>query len=991
MTLRKIESKLNFKLILLVITLCMVISSSHYNIHLQGRNGERRSTTILQKQPLNNDDFFYSASHITTPNSFQERRKFIPCDEITEDDANSGGDAGDTFVDATDISEGNYNGTINQEPNEKDYYRFSVEKGVIINITMIPTNNSINFDLSLYSSEATLIKQNLKAAGLRETIIWSTNIGGDYYGLIAPADASQIGGYNFSLSLTYQNDFLSNKDAGNRIADALEISAGEANGTLVAESDILDYYKVNVEKGTIIDVLLIPTNISNLDLYLYHPDGSELISSTRVIGFNESVYWSTGTAGNYIIGVQLITETTTNDYIIPYKLSLNTLHQNDANSGTDAGASPEEAFPIIPLTNSIFNGELVGNSDTHDFYTFDCEYKSVINILLEFPGDVNFDLALWNSSKMEVYSSRNLLANETIAFKTLKNDTYYLSVEYISGERLKGNYVLQIGLFKAETTETAPIDSNGNGNGNMESLVIILSSILVPLFIIIIIILSIHSFTDIRIPWLSDQLDKHLRKEGKIENVRSLKYALKIRDETIDKLREEMIEKDAKRAKDLETIHQLEEDVKSKEKVLGRLREENETGKQRLNDLESVNDDLANIIDSTIRKQVGKSTTPTKVQVAQIASNLWLSEERFQNYVRAVPLLSKRYVLDQSKNYILTREYAQELVRKAYWKRVGAMHLKKIKQVKVASLARDTDMDIETVKEILRELVEKKEIPAPIHMDRMALLLSISEELVAEITDMAQNTPVISLKGISRSFDTSIETTRIIFEKITEEGYANGEFINEDKFVVMNLLKNAIEVEGSIQIADFAQIHSLTKEEMKRIIEKLVQQKELQGVFLAEDYFLSFNNLPEKLIGVMEKGVKDLRKGDTRRMVFDLGSVVESIIKERLILDVREYDNVEKLTQYQEIVGTKELGRIIRAAEDLKITLPGHVELKSLNRFWAQKIKHTQPGELPYIPTIEESREFLFESNRALNRLFIQKLPVQWKIKIAKQLEEENS
>lgn len=987
MTFRKKDRKL----IVLIITLCTLISSSHYNNHIQGMNWDEKSVPLLQEKHLKNNDEFHPSPFEKILCDFQNNSNSESCDDqIAENDANSGDDAGDTFVDATEISEGKYNGTINQKANEKDYYRFSVEKGIIINFTMIPTNNSMNFDLSLYSSEATLIKQNIKAAGLRETIIWSTNIEGDYYGLISPADEGQMGNYNFSLTLTQQNDFMSNKDAGNRIADALEISASESNGTLVAESDILDYYKVNMEKGTIIDVYLIPTNISNLDLYLYHPDGSELISSTRIIGFNESVCWSTDTTGNYIIGVQLA-EVTTNEYIIPYQLSLSTVQQNDGNSGTDAGGSPEEAFPIIPLTKSIFNGELVGNSDTSDFYTFVCDYRSVINVILEFPGDVNFDLALWNSSKMEVYSSRNLLANESISLKTLNNDTYYLSVEYISGERLKGNYSLQVGLFKADTTGNPPTDSTEIGGSNIESLVIILSSILVPIFIFIIIILSIHSFTDVRIPWLSDQLDKHLRREGKTENVRSLKYALKIRDETIDKLREEMIEKDAKRAKDLETIHQLEEDLKSKEKVLKKLREENEVGKQRLNDLESVNDDLANIIDSTIRKQVGKSNTPTKIKVAQIASNLWLSEESFRNYIRAVPLLSKRYVLDQSKNYILTRDYAQELVRKAYWKRVGAMHLKKIKQVKVASLASDTNMSIKTVKELLRELVEKKEIPAPIHMDRMALLLSISEELVAEITDMAQNAPVISLRGVSKSFDTSIETARIIFEKITEEGYANGEFINEDKFVVMNLLKNAIEVEGSIQIEEFAKIHNLTKKEMHRIIEKLIQQKELRGVFLSEEYFLSFNNLPEKLIGVMEKAVEDLRKGDTRRMVFDLGSVVESIIKERLILDVREYDNVEKLTQYQEVVGTKELGRIIRAAEDLKITLPGHVELKSLNRFWAQRIKHTQPGELPYIPTIEESREFLFESNRALNRLFIQKLPVQWKIKIAEQLKEESS
>ncbi|MHA1629945.1 MAG: hypothetical protein ACTSVS_07110, partial [Candidatus Heimdallarchaeota archaeon] len=68
---------------------------------------------------------------------------------------------------------------------------------------------------------------------------------------------------------------------------------------------------------------------------------------------------------------------------------------------------------------------------------------------------------------------------------------------------------------------------------------------------------------------------------------------------------------------------------------------------------------------------------------------------------------------------------------------------------------------------------------------------------------------------------------------------------------------------------------------------------------------------------------------------------------------------------------------------------PANVELKSLNRFWAQKIKHTKPGELPYNPTIKEAREFLFEANKALNKLLEQKIPKNWKKKIAAKLSKD--
>ena len=73
-----------------------------------------------------------------------------------------------------------------------------------------------------------------------------------------------------------------------------------------------------------------------------------------------------------------------------------------------------------------------------------------------------------------------------------------------------------------------------------------------------------------------------------------------------------MIEKDSKRAKDLESLHRLEEDQKTKEKVLSKPREESTDFKTQLDDLQAVNDDLANIIDSTIRRQLSKSSKPAQ-------------------------------------------------------------------------------------------------------------------------------------------------------------------------------------------------------------------------------------------------------------------------------------------------------------------------------------------------------------------------------------------
>ncbi|MHA1504992.1 MAG: hypothetical protein ACTSPT_07385 [Candidatus Heimdallarchaeota archaeon] len=421
-----------------------------------------------------------------------------------------------------------------------------------------------------------------------------------------------------------------------------------------------------------------------------------------------------------------------------------------------------------------------------------------------------------------------------------------------------------------------------------ELIPLIVAAILIPIFIIVVIILVLYIFTDVKIPWLSKKLDDYFGRRGKSKSAKDLRYALRVRDNTISSLREDLIDKDAKRAKDLETVHRLEEDQKANTTVIDKIRVENSELKTHLNNLEAVNNDLANIIDSTIRRQLSKSSKPAlKAKITSITSLLWLSEERLAKYIESVPLLNERYIMDKNKNFILTREFARELVRQSYWKRVGAMHLKKIKQVKVSALAEDTNIDIPTVKEILRELVERKEIPAPIHMDRVSLLLSISEELISELSDITQNTPIISLKDISKSFDTTVESAKVIFKKIAEEGYAQGEFINEDTFVVYNLLRDLIIKNGSTDIIKLTKRYNLigAEEDIKILIEKMIQANDIEGKFITDNLFLAFNNLNSTLKHLVNSSIDDIIKGDTRKMVFDVGSVVESIVKEEELFE----------------------------------------------------------------------------------------------------------
>ncbi|MHA1355452.1 MAG: hypothetical protein ACTSR1_09800, partial [Candidatus Heimdallarchaeota archaeon] len=89
-------------------------------------------------------------------------------------------------------------------------------------------------------------------------------------------------------------------------------------------------------------------------------------------------------SGNYKIAIT-INEVTVVEEIIPYNLTVLVSQQNDGNSGTDAGNRPEDAFQIIPLRDSIFNGKLILNGDTNDYYTFTKDEPTLIYMELVVP------------------------------------------------------------------------------------------------------------------------------------------------------------------------------------------------------------------------------------------------------------------------------------------------------------------------------------------------------------------------------------------------------------------------------------------------------------------------------------------------------------------------------------------------------------------------------------------------------------------------------
>jgi len=98
---------------------------------------------------------------------------------ITQNDAGTGGDAGDNFTAATPIITGLHRGTLYlSSPNDtQDWYQFYVESGQRIDVVMTPPSG-VDFDLRLYDPSGTLKNASYLGPGLTDSVSYTANSSG---------------------------------------------------------------------------------------------------------------------------------------------------------------------------------------------------------------------------------------------------------------------------------------------------------------------------------------------------------------------------------------------------------------------------------------------------------------------------------------------------------------------------------------------------------------------------------------------------------------------------------------------------------------------------------------------------------------------------------------------------------------------------------------------------------------------------------------------
>jgi len=98
---------------------------------------------------------------------------------ITQNDANKGVDAGNSFSTATSISPGSYKSTLYESnpTDRKDYYKFDVQDGQSIGVSMTPPGD-VNFDLALYDPSGEKKDESTNGPGITDTVSYYADSSG---------------------------------------------------------------------------------------------------------------------------------------------------------------------------------------------------------------------------------------------------------------------------------------------------------------------------------------------------------------------------------------------------------------------------------------------------------------------------------------------------------------------------------------------------------------------------------------------------------------------------------------------------------------------------------------------------------------------------------------------------------------------------------------------------------------------------------------------
>jgi len=124
---------------------------------------------------------------------------------VTQNDAGSGGDAGNTFASALSVNPGSWTGCYLSSTDTTDYYKFNVTSGQQIKVKITP-GSGLDFDLYLYNPSQVQKASSTAGAGVADSVVFTADATGYWYAK-AKYYSGTAGNYGLSIATVSPQPF----------------------------------------------------------------------------------------------------------------------------------------------------------------------------------------------------------------------------------------------------------------------------------------------------------------------------------------------------------------------------------------------------------------------------------------------------------------------------------------------------------------------------------------------------------------------------------------------------------------------------------------------------------------------------------------------------------------------------------------------------------------------------------------------------------------
>ena len=335
----------------------------------------------------------------------------------------------DSYKQGMEISAGGVNGALS-ENDAQDFFRFELDAGQVLNLDFAPANEAQHLKIALRNFEGNELWNSGETAPgsiKSKRMMLNNNSGGIYYAVVY----SGIGSYRLDLFVENQNDGGFGIDAGDNIANALDIKPERSYSGELGDLDESDWYRFDIPSGHILNLAFSPNeSAESMKFSLRNFERSEIWYSGEVPPGAKSfkrVMMNNSSGGTYYLEAAFGSGR--------YEFGISLEKQNDAGSETDAGDKISEALKIEP--GRSYSGEL-GGFDDNDWYRMNAPPGSVLKISLStYEGGEPIKFSFRDPQRAEVWFTEEIPPGTTESKRLIINrssgGTYFLEAFFGSG------------------------------------------------------------------------------------------------------------------------------------------------------------------------------------------------------------------------------------------------------------------------------------------------------------------------------------------------------------------------------------------------------------------------------------------------------------------------------------------------------------------------------------------------------------------------------